>query len=324
MDYKVDAKKLREVFRLAGKVQNVDLSVDKEGNSRGFAVVEFDHPVESVQAISMFDHQALYDRRMTVRMDRAVEKLDHARLPEGLKGIGQGLGPNGEPLRDVAYNLPNNASNNSGLNSVSPQLCNNSMTGGLQQGLNLAALSNVVGGNLAGLGTIQSLGASLGALSNPLLSLGSGDLNNLNIANSLGNSNLGSLNAGGLSVGNNLSSGNLAALSSLSSTQQSNQLSFNRDNVHNQSASFDLGTGASSNSAGYMSTNFSNNRDNYNSNALDSYGSTDLFGSGKLAENSSRSGNNMHTLTDTLVINNVSMILDSGFFLCINSYFIQL
>lgn len=58
------------------------------------------------QAISMFDKQMLYDRRMTVRMDRGVTDKAEVRLPEGLKSIGLGLGPNGEPLRDVARNLP--------------------------------------------------------------------------------------------------------------------------------------------------------------------------------------------------------------------------
>lgn len=107
LDYKVDSKKLKQVFKLAGKVQSVDLSVDKEGNSRGFAVIEYDHPVEAVQAISMFDRQMLFERRMTVRLDRIPDKGESIKLPEGLGGIGIGLGPNGEPLRDVARNLPN-------------------------------------------------------------------------------------------------------------------------------------------------------------------------------------------------------------------------
>lgn len=51
LDYKVDEKKLREVFKLAGRVINVDLLTDKEGKSRGFGTVEFEHPVEAVQAI---------------------------------------------------------------------------------------------------------------------------------------------------------------------------------------------------------------------------------------------------------------------------------
>lgn len=41
---------------------------------------------------------------MTVRMDRVSETV---KLPEGLKSIGMGLGQNGEPLKNVAYNLPN-------------------------------------------------------------------------------------------------------------------------------------------------------------------------------------------------------------------------
>lgn len=51
MDYKVDEKKLKEVFKLAGKVVSAELSLDKEGKSRGFGVVEYEHPVEAVQAI---------------------------------------------------------------------------------------------------------------------------------------------------------------------------------------------------------------------------------------------------------------------------------
>ncbi|TDG52058.1 hypothetical protein AWZ03_001339 [Drosophila navojoa] len=112
LDYKVDSKKLKQVFKLAGKVQSVDLSLDKEGHSRGFAVVEYDHPVEAVQAISMLDRQMLYDRRMTVRLDRIPDKSEGLKLPEGLGGVGIGLGPNGEPLKDVARNLPNGGNQN--------------------------------------------------------------------------------------------------------------------------------------------------------------------------------------------------------------------
>lgn len=92
MDYKVDAKKLKQVFKLAGKVVSVDLATDKDGASRGFAVVEYEHPVEAVQAISMFDRQQLFERRMTVRLDRVPDKNEGIKLPEGLKGIGLGLG----------------------------------------------------------------------------------------------------------------------------------------------------------------------------------------------------------------------------------------
>lgn len=51
LDYKADQAKIKEVFKMAGKVRNIDLAVDKDGNSRGFAVIEYDHPVEAVQVI---------------------------------------------------------------------------------------------------------------------------------------------------------------------------------------------------------------------------------------------------------------------------------
>lgn len=183
MDYKVTKKKLKEVFRLAGKVQRVDLSVDKDGKSRGFAVVEYDHPVESVQAISMFHNQELYDRIMTVRMDRAADVMP--KLPEGLKSLGMGLGPNGEPMRDVARTVPSMTNNNNQGNQQS----SNSGPGilgavpGLQSGLmNTSALGNLnnVGSALGSLSTSAVLqAANLGGLPNNLLSntLGGGDLN---------------------------------------------------------------------------------------------------------------------------------------------------
>jgi len=103
LDYKVDDHKLREVFRLAGKVICAEVSKDKDGKSRGFGVVEMDHPVEAVQAISMFNNQMLFDRRMTVRVDRDSERSDSRppKLPEGLRSIGMGLGAGGNPLHDV-------------------------------------------------------------------------------------------------------------------------------------------------------------------------------------------------------------------------------
>lgn len=103
LDYKVDDKKLREVFRLAGRVIHAEISLDKDGKSRGFGTVEYEHPVEAVQAISMLHNQRLYDRPISVRIDR-VDKGDGLppKLPDGLKAIGMGLGANGTPLVDVA------------------------------------------------------------------------------------------------------------------------------------------------------------------------------------------------------------------------------
>jgi len=48
----------------------------------------------------MFNNQFLFDRPMSIRLDR-TDKDPLARLPEGLKSIGMGLGIGGAPLHDV-------------------------------------------------------------------------------------------------------------------------------------------------------------------------------------------------------------------------------
>lgn len=53
----------------------------------------------------MFNNQMLFDRRMTVRMDRDADRTEtrasRCGLPEGLRSIGMGLGSRGDPLHDV-------------------------------------------------------------------------------------------------------------------------------------------------------------------------------------------------------------------------------
>lgn len=159
LDYKVDKKKLKEIFCLAGKVINVDLYLDKEGKSRGNAVVEFSHPVESVQAISMFHNQELYDRKLRIYMDRFNEP---SRLPEGLKSIGPGLDEGGGPLRDVAFNLPNQNSNQPVAGTTGPA---SNIPLGLSNTLNsLNASVLLQAANLGGVGNLQSniLGKGVG------------------------------------------------------------------------------------------------------------------------------------------------------------------
>ncbi|VEN54887.1 unnamed protein product [Callosobruchus maculatus] len=168
LEYNVDKKKLKDIFRLAGRVIRVDMPLDKDGRSRGFAVVEYDHPVEAVQAISMFHNQVLYDRSMAVRIDRVN---DNMKLPEGLKSIGMGLGPNGEPLKNVAHNLPslNNPSGQVGGAGLLGAVPNNP----LQLASALSGLGNVGIGNMANAQMLQA--ANLGLLGNGL----GGDLSSL-------------------------------------------------------------------------------------------------------------------------------------------------
>lgn len=201
LDYKVDEKKLKEVFKIAGKLVSVDLATDKDGNSRGFGVVEYEHPVEAVQAISMLDRQLLFERRMTVRLDRVPDKNEAIKLPEGLASIGIGLGPNGEPLRNVAINLfqmqqqnsgnnnnngGNNQNNNNNMNNQNQgnNMFNNNMMANQQQ-QQQQLVNNQMGNH------VQGLGLGLGNLSGL-------DLSNLNAANL---ANLSGGLGGGLGVG---------------------------------------------------------------------------------------------------------------------------
>lgn len=226
LDYKVNEKKLREVFKLAGKVRDVELSVDNDGKSRGFAVIEYDHPVESVQAISMFHNQPLYDRRLTVRMDR-VDPFDSNRLPEGLHSVGMGLGTNGSPLRDVAKNLPSLSNSGNNLSSLQTQNNFNNLTAaaalsaaasvppldfklsGLTQQAALQAAAALNTGNSSLLGpagnldllarTTNDLTARDLALSN-LASLGGNLVGQSGLSSSLGGgSSVAPLNSGGAS-----------------------------------------------------------------------------------------------------------------------------
>lgn len=309
LDYKVDAKKLKQVFKLAGRVISVDLSTDKDGNSRGFAVIEYDHPVEAVQSISMFDHQMLYDRRMTVRLDRIPEK---EKLPEGLGGIGMGLGPGGEPLRNVALNLPSlqNESKigiNSSLssNTPNPVQAPSGLSGSVPNAM--AALNNVV--NLSNLNpllsTLSSLatgggGGSAGDSSTSGLDLskivgsGTGGLGNVggstgvssnfsSLNSRLDNSSLPNSYSGGYSnLTSGLSSG-LGSSNTYSSTQRSND--------------FDLSGGG----RGYNSQNDDFSR----LPSLQNFSSSQL-GNSNGSANSNAGGIRSQNISDTILIRNVS------------------
>ena len=152
LDYKVDERKLKEVFRLAGKVLGVELSRDKEGKSRGFATVVYDHPVESVQAISMFNNQQLLDRKMTVRFDKVPDEdppTNLSRLPDGLRSVGMGLGQDGMPLLDVRANLPSPGDNQGQADNMAGST-NNMGGGGGGGGGGLGGGNNMMGGSVQG------------------------------------------------------------------------------------------------------------------------------------------------------------------------------
>ena len=192
LDYKVDEKKLKEVFRIAGKVLGVELSRDKDGKSRGFATVVYDHPVESVQAISMFNNQQLYDRKINVRFDKVPEEeppTNLSRLPDGLRNIGMGLGQDGMPLLDVRSNLPSpgdtgasggNGGNTGGMGAMATGM--GSSGGGNMGGGGGGQMNNANVGTAAlqaALATIMGMGMGGGNNSNSNNMPDSGSLNNM-------------------------------------------------------------------------------------------------------------------------------------------------
>lgn len=97
LDYKITEGELKRLFKLCGRVLDIELYVDKDGNSKGNATVEFEHPIEAVQAISMLNRQLYHGRPLAIRMDR--KDGEEPKLPPGLEGVGKGLGPGGVPLR---------------------------------------------------------------------------------------------------------------------------------------------------------------------------------------------------------------------------------
>jgi len=220
LSYSVDEKKLREVFRLAGRVVMAELNRDKEGKSRGHAVIEFDHPVEAVQAISMLNNQTLFDRKMTVRFDKqpgpTPEELSQlpSRLPEGLLGVGMGLGSGGNPLTEVAKNLPNAQATSPQPNNSGPMGGNmggpmggNSMGGAMGGAGDNGGAGNLLGqlGELSALSKLISSSGGGGNLLSALASnlTGGGNANNAsgggmgNQQGNMGGGGLGGMNSGG-------------------------------------------------------------------------------------------------------------------------------
>lgn len=212
LDYKVTVAKLEEIFKIAGNVIEVDLKTDKEGKSRGMGTVRFEHPIEAVQAIALFNGQYLYERQMGVRMDKWVDPIMQdipRRLPVGLKGVGIGLGTNGQPLLNIGE-----IANTLTLSILTGQLTPANLG---MLGTNMAALSGMgmnvaaMGSNLLGLGGgMTSMGGSISGMMGGVSGLGSG----LGGSSSGVGSGLGMMSSSGLGGGGGSSSGLGGSLSS--------------------------------------------------------------------------------------------------------------
>lgn len=142
--------RITDYFSLAGKVTWVDLQLDKEGRSKGMAVVQFTHPIEAVQAISMLNNQRVFDRQINVKMDKfdPIDDRKEGELPMGLRGVGMGLGANGAPLGDVSSiisSLSSSAPPHNSFDSPSvPYSSQTSYQGGPVAGLQPSSISSVL------------------------------------------------------------------------------------------------------------------------------------------------------------------------------------
>jgi RNA recognition motif-containing protein len=180
--YNCGVGKLYDIFSLAGRITWFDLQLDSEGKTKGMAIIQFSHPIEAVQAISMLNNQRLFDRVLSVKMDRFDKEIPRqdGELPAGLRAIGMGLGSGGQPLANVAsvissltgvnggsvaiqqptiqpfvQQLPMNGNNsftNQSFSQAPLPIPNSAMNGSfVNNSMNMGA----AGGDIAGMGYVQ-------------------------------------------------------------------------------------------------------------------------------------------------------------------------
>ncbi|KAJ2949504.1 hypothetical protein O0L34_g15426 [Tuta absoluta] len=77
----VDKDKLHEVFSLAGHVKRIEFNCEQHS-----AKIEYNNPIEAVQAIYIFRNQTLFDEEIDIQMDYSPMSL-----PGGLSGINNGF-----------------------------------------------------------------------------------------------------------------------------------------------------------------------------------------------------------------------------------------
>lgn len=67
--FTLNNQQLRDYFRHAGEVQEVNILLDKKGDSRGCGTVTFSAPPEAERAVNMFHRSHLSGREIEVKMD---------------------------------------------------------------------------------------------------------------------------------------------------------------------------------------------------------------------------------------------------------------
>lgn len=51
LDYSVTWQKLKDIFKVAGRIVNVEVIKDRDGKSKGYGEVQFEEPSEAYKAI---------------------------------------------------------------------------------------------------------------------------------------------------------------------------------------------------------------------------------------------------------------------------------
>ncbi|CAH8866893.1 unnamed protein product [Trichobilharzia szidati] len=184
LDYSVTWQKLKDVFKLAGKITSSVIKTDSEGKSRGVGILKFSSPYEAVQAVSMFNNQILKDRPMRVKIDRqgtpATSDILYPPSRTGSSGI----------LGSTAPLTSNPASTGQSSNLIAALLT--------LLGLKTTVDSNPQGGGIAEilrtLGGNTNVAGGLNALSSGQSngSLGFGNHSLSNVSQSSGGNRLGS------------------------------------------------------------------------------------------------------------------------------------
>lgn len=95
-NFRCDKFELRDVMELAGQVLSCSLINIK----RRYAKVQYSHPLEAVQAVSMLNGQMYFGLPLKVSLEKNPK--NDIILPKGLVNIGLGLGLQGRPVRDIA------------------------------------------------------------------------------------------------------------------------------------------------------------------------------------------------------------------------------
>ncbi|XP_028406038.1 myelin expression factor 2-like [Dendronephthya gigantea] len=154
LDYRVTWAKLKDTFKAAGRVVRADVAEDNDKKSKGHGTVQFETPLEAINAVFIMNGKSIYDRSMNVRLDRESPFFSLFGGHDGGKSTSS---------LSAAAGLQSNMPSLSSLTS----LAGLSNMGGLGGGINPLALLQLQNlqsqmNNMSGLGSMAGLGNMAG------------------------------------------------------------------------------------------------------------------------------------------------------------------